>query len=91
MEDKKINVRRNKKKNIVLYDTEEVIKATIENFKDSPARLVMVQHIPGQWDMKKCNQEYTRKAASTLEFEIALPGHSEKELVMHYHRRNLRP
>jgi hypothetical protein len=51
----------------------------------------MVQHIPGQWDMKKCNQEYERKTASTLEFEIQLPAHSEKELVMHYYRRNVRP
>ena len=91
MEDEKINIRRNNKKNIVLYDTEEVIKATIENFKDTSALLVMVQHIPGQWDMKQCNQEYKRKTASTLEFEIELPGHSEKELVMHYHRRNVRP
>jgi len=91
MEDKKINIRRNSKNDIVLYDTEEIIKATIENFKDSPAVLLMVQHIPGQWDMKQCNQEYKRKSASTLEFEIELPRHSEKELVMHYQRRNVRP
>jgi len=91
MEDKKINIRRNSKNDIVLYDTEEIIKATIENFKDTPAVLLMVQHIPGQWDMKQCNQEYKRKTASTLKFEIALPRQGEEELVMHYHRRNVRP
>ena len=91
MRDERINVRRNKKNRIVLYDTDEVIKATIENFKDKPAMLTMIQHIPGQWDMEQCTLKYKRKDAYTLEFEIALPGHGKTELSMHYHRRNVRP
>ena len=91
MRDERINVRRNKKNRIVLYDTNEVIKATIENFKDRPARLTMIQHIPGQWDMEESTLQYKRKDASTLEFEIALPGHGKTELSMHFHRRNVRP
>ena len=91
MRDERINVRRNKKNRIVLYDTDEVIKATIENFKDKPAMLTMIQHIPGQWDMEQCTLKYKRKDAYTLEFEIALPGRGKTELSMHYHRRNVRP
>ena len=91
MRDEKINIRRNKKNRVVLYDTDEVIKATIENFKDKPAKLTMVQHIPGQWDMEKSNLKYKRKDASTLEFDIALPGHGKQELSMRFHRRNVRP
>lgn len=96
MEDEKINVRRNKRDQIILYDTSEIITAKIENFKDSPAILTMVQHIPGQWDMKKCNMDYERKDAFTLEFEIELPARTQKgpavkELTMHYNRRNVRP
>jgi len=91
MRDERTNVRRNKKNRIVLYDTDEVIKATIENFKDKPAMLTMIQHIPGQWDMEECTLQYKRKDAYTLEFEIALPGHGKTELSMHYHRRNVRP
>jgi hypothetical protein len=96
MEDEKINVRRNKRDQIILYDTKEVITAKIENFKDSPAALTMVQHIPGQWEMKKCNMDYERKDAFTLEFEIQLPARTEKgpavkELTMHYNRINIRP
>ena len=64
--------------------------ATIENFKDKPAMLTMIQHIPGQWDMEECNMPYERKDASRLEFEIMLPAHGKKDLMMHYHRRNLR-
>ena len=91
MKDKKINVRRDRKNRIVLYDTDEVITAEIENFKDSPAVLTMIQHIPGQWDMEQCNMEYKRKDAYTLEFEIELPAHAKKKLTMNYHRRNIRP
>jgi hypothetical protein len=90
MHDRRINVRRNRHNRIVLYDTDELIKATIENFKDKPATLTMIQHIPGQWDMEACNMQYKRKDAYTLEFEIELPPHGKKELTMHYHRRNVR-
>ena len=90
MVDKQINIRRNNDNTIVLYDTDEVITAKIENFKDTPAVLTMVQHIPGQWDMEKCNMKYERKDAGTLEFEIELPARGQTQLEMHYHRRNVR-
>ncbi|MHC4372455.1 MAG: hypothetical protein ACYSW8_33040 [Planctomycetota bacterium] len=101
MRDTRINLRKNNSGHVVLYDTDEVITAKIENFKDSPAVLTMIQHIPGQWDMEECtmdgrNMEYERKDAYTLEFEITLPERSEsgpatKNLEMRYHRRNVRP
>ncbi|MFO7739891.1 MAG: hypothetical protein R6V46_15540 [Desulfatiglandaceae bacterium] len=90
MQEKKINIRRNKKNQIVLYDTDELIKATIENFKAKPATLTMIQHIPGQWEMVECNMAYTRKDAHTLNFEMVLPPHEKREVTMHYCRRNLR-
>jgi len=91
MREKKINVRRNKKNRIVLYDTDEVITATVENFKDSPAKLTMIEHIPGQWDMEQSSLQYRRRDASTLEFHITLPARGKTELSMHFHRRNIRP
>ncbi|MHC4595189.1 MAG: hypothetical protein ACYS9C_15825 [Planctomycetota bacterium] len=96
MKDTRINVRKNNKEQVVLYDTNEIITAKIENFKDGPAVLTMIQHIPGQWDMERCNMKYKKKDAGTLEFEIKLPARTEagpatRELTMHYHRRNIRP
>jgi len=96
MRDAQINLRKNNSDRVVLYDTDEIITAKIENFKDSPAVLTMIQHIPGQWEMEECNLKYTKKDASTLKFEIELPARTEKgpavkELTMHYHRRNVRP
>ena len=95
MRDAQINLRKNNNERVVLYDTDEIITAKIENFKDSPATLTMIQHIDGQWDMEACNMTYTKKDARTLEFEIELPartadGPAVKELTMHYHRRNIR-
>lgn len=96
MKDAQIEIRKNNDGGVVLFDTDELITAKIENFKDSPAVLTMIQHIPGQWDMAECNLKYTKKDASTLKFEIELPARTEKgpgtkELTMHYHRRNVQP
>jgi hypothetical protein len=96
MKDEQINLRKNNDDRVVLFDTDEIITAKIENFKDSPAVLTVIQHIPGQWDMEECNMQFVKKDAGTLEFEIKLPartqaGPATKELTMHYHRRNVRP
>ncbi|MBN1506479.1 MAG: hypothetical protein JW955_06515 [Sedimentisphaerales bacterium] len=96
MRDAQIDIQRNHSNQIVLFNTDEIITAKIENFKDSPAVLTMIQHIPGQWDMEECTMKYVKKDASTLQFEIELParttaGPATKELTMHYHRRNVRP
>lgn len=90
MLDLKINVRRNNRGEEVLYDTNEKITAKIQNCKDQPTILTVVEHIDGQWDMEKCNYDYTRDDANTITLEIPLPANSTKELTMHYHRRNLR-
>ena len=98
MKEKRINIRRTQHKSnprIVLYDMDEEITAKIENFKDTPAVLTMIQHIPGEWKMVNCNLEYSRKDANTLEFEIDLParrdtGMAGVQLKMNYHRLNLR-
>ena len=34
--------------------------------------------------------KYKRKDATTLEFEVVLPPHGKSQLIMHYHRRNVR-
>jgi len=99
--DDRINLRKNNRGDVILFDTDELITAKIENFKDKPATLTMIQHIGGQWEMKDCTLDgkkatYTKKDASTLEFEIELPARTDKgpavkELEMRYSRINVRP
>ncbi len=90
MLDRKINIRYNSNRHVVLYDNEEQITTKIENFKDSEALLTLVQHIPGEWEMKRSTLKYSLKNANTLEYEIALAPNSEKELKFHYVRKNIR-
>lgn len=90
MFEKRINVRRNHRNQVVLYDTDEMIEAHVKNFKNEPAVLTLIQHIPGQWDMASCNMPYKRQDAFTLAFELALPSKGKQVLTMHYHRRNVR-
>jgi hypothetical protein len=78
---------------VVLYNSDEIITAKIENFKDSPAVLTMIQHMPGEWVMEKCTLDgvkakYVKKGAKshqarglpvfTIEFEIKLKARTEE-------------
>ena len=79
----------------LLWDRDVVVEAKIENFKDTPAVLTMIQSIPGEWDMIDCNMEYVKKDANTLIFEVELPARSDDEaavktLNMHYQQKNIR-
>ncbi|MAE66994.1 MAG: hypothetical protein CMJ18_22265 [Phycisphaeraceae bacterium] len=96
MSSRQVNIRRNKNRKIVLYDKDERITAKIENFKDTPAVLTMIQHIPGEWKMVECNMDFERENATKLRFEVTLPARTKKgpgvkELVMHYQQLNIRP
>jgi hypothetical protein len=90
MKEDRINLRKNVNDQVVLYDTDEIIKTTLENFKDSPAVLTVIEYIPGQWDMVECNLKYEKKNSEKIEFQVALNPKEKKELMMHYQRRNLR-
>jgi len=95
------NRRKNDEERVILHDLDEIITAKIENFKDSSAVLTVIEHIPGEWDMKRCTLDgkkakYVKKNANTLEFEIRLDARTEKgpatrNLRMHYIRKNIRP
>lgn len=89
--DRMINVHRNNDQNVVLYDNEEQIETTVENFKDKPGTIILTQAIPGEWTMDKCPIDYELKDHETLEFSIDLKPKDKVTVVMHYTRKNLRP
>jgi len=90
MNEKQVNEVKNHNGRVVLYDRETLIEAKIENFKDKPAVLTMIQQIPGQWEMKECNEKYEKEDFQTLKFEISLKPKEKKTLIMHYVQKNLR-
>ena len=77
--DDKTNIRRNTGNNVVLYDTDEIIKIEIENFKKEDANLVIVEHIPGYWKMVESSHEFTKKDAFTIEYRLTLPKETHRQ------------
>ena len=90
MKDVSVNIRKNNHGNMILHDQEILITAKIENFKDKPAALTMIQQIPGQWDMKESSHKYKKEDFRTLKFEIKLKPKAKVDFTMHYFLRNLR-
>jgi hypothetical protein len=91
MRNEQVNVRRNKDGRVVLFDTDELIRAEVENFKDRDAVLKLVEHVPGEWELLECSHEYERKDVGTVEILVPVPASGKAEVVFHYGRRNVRP
>lgn len=97
MVETRINEIKNNDNRLIMYDMDETVVAKIENFKDKPATLTMIQRIPGEWEMKDSdvNMKYEKIDANTIKFEIKLPartkdGPGKKELKMKYIRKHIR-
>lgn len=90
MREEQVNVRRNKDGRAILFDTDELIRAEVENFKDRDAVLKLVEHVPGEWKLLECSHEYERKDVGTVEIRVPVPASGKAEVVFHYGRRNVR-
>jgi hypothetical protein len=89
MKDERTNLRRNNGNNIVLWDTDEVFKIEIENFKKTPVDLVIVEHIPGYWKMVETTDKFEKKDAYTIEYRLTLTKESKKTVTFNLHRLNV--
>ena len=76
--DDRTNLRRNNQNQLVVWDTHEVFKIEIENFKKQAVDLVIVEHIPGYWKMVENShpQAFKKKDAFTFEYNLTLPPES---------------
>ncbi len=70
--DDRTNIKRNNANQVILWDTDEIFKIEIENFKKTAVNLVVVEHIPGYWKMVESTAKYERKDAFTIEFPLTL-------------------
>ena len=82
--------KRDKNGNMILHKLNEIITVKIENFKDKPAQLTLIEKIPNEWKMNKCNMQYELEDYQTLKFVIDLPPKAKKELKMDYSILNIR-
>ncbi len=84
------NIRRNRNDHIVLYDSNEEMKIEIENFKDTPATLKIIEPMQGEWEVKKSSHDYTHVNAREIEFKLELPARGKTTLTYSYVRKNIR-
>ena len=82
-------IKRNKKGQIVSYDTDETYRIAIHNRKLSDAPLIVRAHLSNYWEMKEHSDPYERKDAGTIEFETTVPSRSEKEISFRVEGKNL--
>ena len=91
--DEKANLRRNNSNQIVVYDTDEIYRTEIENFKKTPVDLVVVEHFPGYWKMVENSHpdQYRKKDAFTFEYRLTLPAEStgQKKTVVTFNVNRL--
>jgi hypothetical protein len=76
--DDRTDIRRNNSNQDVLWNTDEIYKIEIENFKKQPVDLTVVEHIPGYWKMIENShpQQFKKKDAFTFEYNLTLPPES---------------
>lgn len=74
----------------VLYDVEREMKVEVENFKDAPAAVTLVEPMPGEWEVLESSHPSKRKDARTLEFEITVPAKQKVVVTFKYAQRNIR-
>ena len=95
LKDERVNLRRNNANNIVMWDNDESYKIEIENFKNIEARVKLIEHAPGYWQMTANSHpdQYKKKDAFTFEYELTLPalttGEKKTTLTFQLHRINV--
>ncbi len=75
---------------MVLYDTEEELAATVENFKKRAVTLDLVEHIAGEWVVGKVSHPFERRDAGTLVVHVPLAAGATEQVKIQYQRRNVR-
>ncbi len=97
MKEDRINIRRNNDNQPVVWDLDEIYKIEIENFKKEPVMLVVVNQIPGYWELKENThaQFFKKKDAYTIEYELPLAPETggDKKTVITFNilKRNVQP
>ncbi len=91
LEARRENIRRNNNRQIVLYDEVRTDNILVENFRDRGAVLNMIQHMEGQWEMLRCDNEYEKLDYKTIQLPISMDAETEIEIQISYRVKNIVP
>ena len=68
---------------------EQDIEITLRNHKAEAIQVVVVEHAWGEWHVTKKSQDFRKKDASTLEFDLALPANGPATVSYTLHTGSL--
>ncbi len=89
---KKINIKRNDRGNIQVYDTEEEYEIILKNLKDKEVKVEVREHIPDSWEMLISEpKDYIKEDAHLIKYEIKIPPEEERKIHYQITRKNLLP
>jgi len=89
VEKKRSNIKRNTKGHIQVFDELIKDKITMENLKDTPVTLSLVETIQGQWEPVDISMNYEKKNHNTLIFKVSLLAKEKKTLHLNYKVLNI--
>ncbi len=89
LETKRSNIKRNTKGHIQVFDEIIKDKITMENLKDVPVTLSLVETIQGQWEPVETSMDYQKKDHKTLIFKLSLLPKEKKTMQLHYKVLNI--
>lgn len=85
MKDEKTNQRYNNNQTVILYDQVRQLRYEVENFKNEPVTLKIVEPMSGDWEIKEATSDGVkteRKAIDQLEILIDLPAAPKGEAAV---------
>ncbi|VVB97135.1 Uncharacterised protein [uncultured archaeon] len=63
------------------YGSRESYNIELKNHKTEDAKIIVTEHLYGLWQITKASDQYTKKDANTIEFEVTVPRNGTKTIT----------
>ncbi|MGM0381647.1 MAG: hypothetical protein ACQEP7_06635 [bacterium] len=89
-ESERLDIVRDDRGNIQLYDLIETVELAVESFKEDTRSIILQDNINGEWEMLRTSHSYKKIDHQTIRFKTELEPGEEKKIVFRYRRKNIR-
>ena len=88
-EQRQINVRKDLRGRITVYDTEESYKMTVKNHKKDAAKVMVRVHLNDFWENPRSKGNFRKEDGNTLEFTVTVDAGKEEAIILQVSGKNL--
>lgn len=78
----RLNVTRDDKNRVQMYDLRETLKFVTKNHREEPARIQINESMQGEWEVKKSSHDYNKISADTLKFSLVIPPGGKQTITL---------